>query len=141
MCKILIVDDEPDFLSTLVGSLTDGGDYVVTSAANEGSALDIALEEKPDFAVIDVRLHGDDPEDESGLSLALALKRVIPRIRIVMITGAAIKAQQVVAAVHYQGAIDFIEKGPDVVSQIVDAIKNAREEPVYGTRLKHISCF
>ena len=78
MCKILIVDNEPDFLSTLVGSLTDGGDYVITSAADEGSALDIALAEEPDFAVVDVRLHDHGPEDESGLSLALALRRSSP---------------------------------------------------------------
>ena len=79
MCKILVVEDRPDYLSTLAGSLMDCGDYVVNSATNEGSALAIALEEEPDFAVIDVHLHGDDPDDESGLSLALALQNDHPR--------------------------------------------------------------
>jgi CheY-like chemotaxis protein len=128
MCKILVVDDKPDVLSTLTGLLADSG-YMVRFAANEGDAWTAILEDEFDFAVIDVRLRGDDEKDESGLTLAMGIRTLNPRMRIILITGFKIEAQQVARAVRYHGAIDFIEKGPDIGRLIVEAIEKACKEP------------
>ncbi|MBC8492557.1 MAG: CHAT domain-containing protein [Chloroflexi bacterium] len=134
MCKILVVDDCPDFRKTLAGLLTDAG-YAVQTAKNEGEALAAFMEDAFDFAVIDVRLHGDDEEDESGLSLAMAVRRLDEKVRIILITGYRIKSQQVVRAARYYGATDFIEKGQDVGKLTLETIEKARKEskrPEFG---------
>ena len=52
MCRILVVDNTPDFRATLSGLLTDAG-HTVRSAANEGEALTAFTQETFDFALID----------------------------------------------------------------------------------------
>ena len=128
MCRILVVDDNTDFRKTLAGLLTDAG-YTVQTAKNEGETLAAFFEDTFDLAVIDVRLHGDDVEDESGLNLAKYVKRLDEEVRIILITGYQVKSQQVVQAVKYYGATDFVEKGPGVDRRILEAIEKACEEP------------
>ena len=70
MARILIVDDNLDWRRTIQGLLTDTGHQVIT-ARGESEALSVAVQTSFDLAVIDVRLHGDDEDDESGISLAL----------------------------------------------------------------------
>ena len=127
MCKILVVDDTPDFRNTLSGSLTDAG-HTVRSAANEGEALDAVIQESFDFALIDVRLHDGGEEDESGLSLAMAVRSLDPKVRIILMTGYKVKVKQVVRAIRYHGAVDFIEKTPDIGAQILKTITEAHKE-------------
>jgi CHAT domain-containing protein len=121
MYRILVVDDEADVRSTLSGVLADAG-YSVHEAANEGEAMKAILDGSFDFAVIDVRLHGDDEKDESGLSLAFAINRLRPQIRLIMLTRYVI-TEQIVRAIRYYGVIDFIEKAGDWDQQILETIQ------------------
>lgn len=52
---VLVADDEPDLRSLVQYSLRGAG-YEVVTAADGGEALDLALECKPDLAVLDVRM-------------------------------------------------------------------------------------
>ena len=126
MCRILIVDDNAEFCSTLAGRLSDEG-YTVQSAANEGQALAAVTQEPFDFALIDVRLHGDDDEDESGLSLAMAFRALKPQVRVIMLARYA-RTRQIVRAIRYHGVVDFIEKTSDVDQKVLETIAKARQE-------------
>jgi ActR/RegA family two-component response regulator len=125
--RVLVVDDLPDVRSAIGNVLTDAG-YAVQLAANEAQALTAIVEETFDFAVIDVRLHGDDEDDESGLSLAVAIRHLDSRVRIILMTGFAVKSQQIVRAVRLYGAVAFVTKSSDVGELILDAVKGADEE-------------
>jgi ActR/RegA family two-component response regulator len=120
--KILVVDNAPDIRSTLSGAFSDE-DFFVWTASNEAEALDAVRQETFDFAIIDVRLHGDDEDDESGLSLALAIRGLNPNIRVIHLTG-FIRPNQIVRAIRDYGAADFIEKTPDMDQKILEIIKN-----------------
>jgi len=126
MCRILVVDNIPDFRTTLSGLLTDAG-HTVRSAANEGEALTAVMQEPFDFALIDVRLHEEGEADESGLSLAMALRTLKPQVRIIMLTR-YVRTRQIVRAVRYLGVVDFIDKTPDVGEQVLKAIAAACKE-------------
>ena len=126
MCRILIVDDNAKFCSTLAGRLSDEG-YTVQSAVNEGQALAAVTQEPFDFALIDVRLHGDDEEDESGLSLAMAFRALKPQVRVIMLARYA-RTRQIVRAIRYHGVVDFIEKTSDVDQKVLETIAKARQE-------------
>ena len=86
MARILVVDDQPDWQTTLRGLLVDEG-YEVTTAGDEARALSAAVQTSFELAIIDVRLHGDDEDDDSGLSLALALKKLAPQMKVILLTG------------------------------------------------------
>ena len=131
MCKILVVDDTPDFRETLRGTLSDEG-YTVRVAANEGEALHAVSQESFDFALIDLRLHGDGEYDESGLSLAMAFHTLKPQVRIIMLTR-YVRTRQIMRAIRHLGVVDFIEKTQDVDKQILETITeelNRRDHPI-----------
>jgi ActR/RegA family two-component response regulator len=130
MAKILLVDDQDDFRKTMSGLLADAG-HTVLVAANEGEAIALVAQEPFDFALIDVRLHGGEEEDESGLSLAMALRFLKPETRVVLLTR-FVRTRQVVGAIRYLGVADFIEKTPDVGEQVLKTISRAEKE---GKRL------
>jgi len=57
--KILVVDDEPDLLTTLQFRLQQEG-YAVETADNGLAALDRARSQRPDLIVLDVMLPGEN---------------------------------------------------------------------------------
>jgi len=127
MYKILVVDNNPDVRNTLGGSLTDAG-YVVRLAANEGEALTAVIQEPFDFALVDVRLHEEGEEDESGLSLAMAIRFLKPGVRVILFTR-YVRARQIVRAIRYLGVIDFIDKNTqDWCEHVLTTIAEAGKE-------------
>jgi CheY-like chemotaxis protein len=125
-CKILVVDDVLGVRTSLSELLTDEG-YAVRLAANEGEAWIAVVQESFDFALIDVRLHGDGEEDESGLSLAMAFRTLNPQIRVILLTRYP-RTKQIVRAIRYYGVVDFIEKTPDVAKEVLETIAKAQKE-------------
>ena len=127
MCKILIVDDQCDVRNTLAGFLADHG-YSVRVVADEGTALAAVTQEGFDFACVDVRLHDGGEEDESGLSLAMALRTFKSQIRIILFTRYA-RTNQVVRAIRYYGAVGFVDKGEtDWCQQVLETITKVCSE-------------
>jgi DNA-binding response OmpR family regulator len=67
--RVLIIDDNRDLLDLITQSLTMLGDYTVVTADNGADGLDLAVELRPDCAVIDVKMPGLD-----GYQLVRALR-------------------------------------------------------------------
>ena len=84
--KILVVDDLPDWRTTLGGLLKDA-QYDVQVAGSSAEALTLLKDIAFDLAVIDMRLDETDEDNREGLSLAAKIKERWPKIKSVIITG------------------------------------------------------
>jgi CheY-like chemotaxis protein len=80
--KVLLADDDRDQL-TLRSLLLERSGFETLRALDSASAAELAETEKPECAVVDLRL----PTEELGLKLICDLKRLNPAIHIVVITG------------------------------------------------------
>lgn len=80
--RVLVVDDDPFTRATLVPALAAGGVGVVAQASTAREAMAAARQTLPDAAVVDLDL-GEGP---TGVDLAQALRRVLPRVGIVVIS-------------------------------------------------------
>jgi|GEM_PF-1721073 len=81
--KILLADDDKDQLA-LRGMLLRQSGLETIEASDAGSAIQLAAAQKPQCAVVDLRL----PTEELGLRLIRELKAQNPSMRIVVLTGA-----------------------------------------------------
>ncbi|MCH7794657.1 MAG: response regulator [Proteobacteria bacterium] len=100
--KILIVDDDRDFLSALRDLLEPEG-YEVATASEPESARRIAAEFRPDIALLDVKLG-----PAKGIELIPVLKERLPDIACVVMTAFAATENAVQAMRN--GADDFLSK-------------------------------
>jgi len=108
--KLLIIDDDPIFSTTLARALSRRG-YRVETAQNIAKALQQCKEFAPEFVVLDLRIG-----DESGLQLIEPMLKLLPTLHILMLTGFA----SIATAVHAikLGAADYLAKPVD--AQMVD---------------------
>lgn len=86
MPRILVVDDDPDFVETMRLVLTQAS-FQVQAAANGDQALDLAAQTPPDLIILDVMMQGA----LDGLSAAHALEesRLLHSIPIIMVSSIA----------------------------------------------------
>jgi CheY-like chemotaxis protein len=80
--KVLLADDDPDQL-VLRSMLLARSGFETIEAADHVSAAELAASQKPECAVIDLRL----PTEERGLWLISELKRLDSAIHIIVLTG------------------------------------------------------
>ena len=99
--KILVVEDEPTLLETLVYNLERQG-YEVLTAEDGLRALDLAREKDPDLIVLDLMLPG---LDGVAVSRAIRQDRAVP---ILMLTARADEVDRVVGL--EMGADDYLTK-------------------------------
>ncbi|MBM4295345.1 MAG: diguanylate cyclase [Deltaproteobacteria bacterium] len=121
--KILLVDDDPQILTTLQEFL-EGQGYAVATAADSRQALDILnREDELHLALVDLRL----PEI-SGLDLLSQIKSKDPDIEVIMFTGYA-DIDTVLQAMH-QGAYDYLIKQdlrlPDLQAIVARSLEHRR---------------
>ncbi len=81
MEKILLVDDDDMFRHRMKRAF-ENRDYPVFSAANYDEAMEIIRKEKPDLAVFDLKMPG-----KSGLELVRDSLKIVPSLKIVVLTG------------------------------------------------------
>jgi two-component system, response regulator RegA len=81
--SLLLVDDDVTFCKVLKSALSKRG-YQVSVAHSVEEARPLAEANPPEFAVVDLKMHG-----ASGLSLVERLHSLDPNTRIVMLTGYA----------------------------------------------------
>jgi len=79
--KILIIDDENDFVSTLAHALARRSHQVVSAGSGE-KGVEVFKEHSPDWVLLDYNLPGID-----GKETLLRLKAVNPRVKVCFITG------------------------------------------------------
>ncbi len=100
--RILLVDDDPPFLTSLTSALADEG-YTIVEAQSGKQALASVIEQKPDLIVLDVHL-----PDLSGIEVLERLRDAHKSTPVVFITAfgssnTAIRGMQL-------GAYDYITK-------------------------------
>ena len=120
--KLLLVDDEVDFLAAIAERLTLK-DFDVTVASNGEEAIASAENDLFDVAVVDFKMPGMD-----GTQVLKVLKERHKHLEIIMLTGHA----TIDSAIECTklGAFKYLEK-PYNFEKLVAAIKEA-----YETRLK-----
>lgn len=117
--KVLLVDDEEEFVETLAERMRSRGMEVATSNSG-GEALDLIDTEPYDVVVLDLQMPGMD-----GIEALERIKRRRPNIQVVLLTGHATVEKGVEAM--KQGALEFLEKPIDL-SKLSEVIHNARAE-------------
>ena len=105
-CKVLLVDDEVDFVDVLADRLEARGLMVLK--ANSGTeALSIAKDKVLDAIVLDMAMPGMD-----GLETLEGLLEINPDLQVILLTGRA-TLEQAATAIRI-GALDLLEKPADL---------------------------
>jgi two-component system response regulator RegA len=116
--KMLVVDDDATFRTRLAKALASRG-YDTYDAGDAAAAVEIAREQGPHRAVVDLRMPG-----ESGLHLVSQLVELDPDIEVIVMTGYGSIATAVDAM--RRGAVDYLQKPCDA-DQIVAAFDKDRD--------------
>ncbi|KAF1083422.1 MAG: hypothetical protein GQF41_0200 [Candidatus Rifleibacterium amylolyticum] len=81
---ILLVDDDHDF-RTQQKVMLEAHNYKVIEAENATAAIEVLNHQTPDLAVVDLMME----EHDSGFTLCHNLKKRLPEMPIIMVTGVA----------------------------------------------------
>jgi DNA-binding NtrC family response regulator len=117
--RVLLVDDEEEFVETLAERMRNRGMEVATSHSG-GEALDLIEDEPYDVVVLDLQMPGMD-----GLEALARIKKTKPDIQVVLLTGHA-TVQKSVEAMK-RGALEFLEKPIDL-SKLSEVISEAKAQ-------------
>ncbi len=101
---ILVIDDEADIRELISGILQDEG-FETRLAHNSDAALSELSQRRPSLVVLDIWLQGSRMD---GLDLLLEIKKRIPELPVVIISGHG-NIETAVSAIR-RGAYDYIEK-------------------------------
>lgn len=114
MCRILIVEDEPNMVAGLRDNFEFEG-YEVITAPDGVAGLDRALNEAPDLVILDVMM-----PRMSGLDVCTQLKSKRPSVPIIMLTA---RGQEVDKVVGLElGADDYVTK-PFSIRELLARVK------------------
>ncbi len=105
MTRVLIVDDLPTFHRQLRQLLSLAGLEVVGEATDIPAAEEMARACQPDLAVVDIMLPGIN-----GLEGTLRLKRMLPHLRVFLVSAYADQASVYAASAREVGAEAFLAK-------------------------------
>ena len=115
-CRVLLVDDERDFLEVLTRRL--GKRDVNVEGVSSGEEALQYLQAKPiDVAVLDVKMPGMD-----GLAALREIKKLNPLIEVIMLTGHA--SLEVALEGMRSGAFDYLMK-PAEIDELLYKIQDA----------------
>ena len=117
-CIVLLVDDETEYLETLVKRMNKRG-LKVTGVGSAEEALQWLNQNPVDVVVMDVRMPGMD-----GIQALREVKRVHPMAEVIMLTGHA--SIEVAIEGMELGAFDYLMKPmdfDDLLYKIQDACK------------------
>ena len=102
--RILVAEDDEDFLETLAGVLEADGRFVVAGRARNGrEAAELAAEVAPDAAVIDIEMPLLD-----GVEATRLLHELIPGLPVIAISGHDYEER--VLDIRRAGAGDYVRK-------------------------------
>lgn len=122
--RILVVDDDLDWRSTLASLLTGDG-YAVTTAANADEALAALALAVYHVAIIDLRLQDSyDPRDVSGLELAGAISGFGRRLPLCIVLTGYGTFDTVRSALRDYHAANMVSKTEPIVA-LLEAVADA----------------
>lgn len=117
--KVLLVDDEEEFIDLMSQRLETRGLKVVTVSSGEEAVRSVA-DRNFDVAVVDLVMPGID-----GIETLKQIKKERQDIQVIMLTGQA-TVKSGIEAMKY-GAIDFLEKPVDL-NVLMEKIWQAKRE-------------
>jgi DNA-binding NtrC family response regulator len=117
--KVLLVDDEKEFIETLAERMQNRG-MDVSSTTSAVEALKMAEEEAYDAIILDLKM----PEMD-GIEVLATLKERHPELQVILLTGHA-TVQKGIEAMKL-GAMDFLEK-PFDIKVLSEKIKKAHTQ-------------
>ncbi|MBU8849073.1 MAG: response regulator [Desulfobacterales bacterium] len=117
--KVLLVDDEKEFLEIMSERMTARG-MEVSTAESADQAMSIIGKEPFDAIVMDFQMPGMD-----GMKALKAIKNKKPELQIILLTGYA-TVEKTVEAMKV-GATDFLEKPADLEA-LAEKIKKAKAD-------------
>jgi response regulator NasT len=112
--RILVAEDETLIRMDLVEMLTEAGYEVIAQATNGEEAIELAIEHKPDLAILDVQMPVLD-----GISAAEKIIAIAP---VLMLT--AFSQRELVDRARDAGVMAYVVK-PFTISDLVPAIEIA----------------
>ena len=115
--KVLLVDDEKDFIEALGERMENRGMNVSTTTSAK-DAIKMVKEESYDAIVLDLQM----PEID-GIEALKAIKKINPDMQVILLTGHATVEKGIEAM--KLGAMDLIEKPADIET-IAEKIKKAQ---------------
>lgn len=115
--RVLLVDDEVDFVDALSARMEARG-LVVETATNGEEAVQKVRDRRYDAIILDLAMPGMD-----GIETLRALRELQPDVQVILLTGHA-TLQKGVEAMKL-GAMDFLEKPVDI-NLLMDKIKHAK---------------
>jgi CheY-like chemotaxis protein len=129
--RILLVDDEKDFVDTLSQRM-EMRDLSADIALNGEQALEALDKESPDVMVLDLRMPGVD-----GMEVLRRVKKEHPKVQVIMLTGQGSEKDELEA--RRLGAFDYLEKPVDI-DALVSRIRSCvllvvGNEDVFSRRL------
>ena len=117
--KLLIIDDEVEFASTLCQRLQLRG-FDVTDVYSGGGGLAVLSTIEPEIIILDLKM-----PDMSGLDVLEGIKKHNPTIEVIMLTGHGSAASGIEAM--EKGAFDYLMKPVDL-KELLEKINSADEK-------------
>lgn len=130
--KILLVDDEEDFINTISERL-DLRDLASDTAFNSEQALDCVDDCKPDVMVLDLKMPGID-----GMEVLRQVRYKYPDIQVIIQTGQGNDIDE--AEARRLGVFDYLHKPVDI-ELLVDRIKAAYQAKKAATSYMSADAF
>jgi DNA-binding NtrC family response regulator len=117
--NILVVDDEGDFLETLMNRLKKRNIGTIGCASGE-EAVRLAKQHQFDFVILDIKM----PGGMDGIETLREIKRIRPEAEVILLTGHASLETSVEGM--KQGAYDYLLKPirlEDLLEKLVQALE------------------
>ena len=118
--KILLVDDEKQFVDTLAERLAMRG--FSARVAYDGPQALKAVEEPTDVIVLDLRMPGMD-----GFEVLRSVKKSNPQVQVIILTGHGGDTEEQTA--YRMGAYNFLKKPMDI-DELLNSIRMAYRDKV-----------
>lgn len=118
--KILLVDDEKQFVDTLAERLAMRG--FSARVAYDGPQALKTVEEPTDVIVLDLRMPGMD-----GFEVLRSVKKSNPQVQVIILTGHGGDAEEQTA--YRMGAYNFLKKPMDI-DELLNSIRMAYRDKV-----------
>ncbi|GAB6908217.1 conserved hypothetical protein [Desulfosarcina cetonica] len=134
--RILVVDDETDFLETIVNRL-NRRKLDARGAASGEAAIDILKQELYDVVLLDIKM----PGGMDGIETLREIKRIQPRVEVILLTGHASVETSIEGM--KQGAFDYLLKPmkfDELLTKMAQAFekKNAHDKKIRDAKVQEL---
>lgn len=121
--KILLVDDEEDFITAMAERLEMRNLKSQTAYRGE-EAMNLVQDEKPDVMILDLRMPGID-----GMEVLRRVRKSYPDVQVIIQTGHGNDLDE--AEARRLGVFDYLKKPVDL-ELLIDRIRAAYKEKIKG---------